>query len=140
MRKTVGTVTATSWLGSPSVSRSSPPSLTLCYVRRLHEKDTRASSDQPQTFWLDLLLQLKSGFSHRCVYICLFWTSDLSCLCIFSYRYIRPVDPLKYTERLTGCAVRGFTDCVVKRQTQSSADVFEYVSKQEFWAGFLVGI
>lgn len=65
MRKTVGTVTATSWLGSPSVSRSSPPSLTLCYVRRLHEKDTGASSDQPQTFWLGLLLQLKSGFSHR---------------------------------------------------------------------------
>lgn len=37
-----GTVTATSWRGSPLASRSSPPSFTLCYARRLHEKDTRA--------------------------------------------------------------------------------------------------
>lgn len=97
-RNSVGTVTATSWRGSPSPSHSSPPSLTLCYARRLREKDTSSSSNQPKTLWLDLLSQLKSGFSHRwvAVYICLFWMSDLSCWCRFSYRYSRPVDPLKY--------------------------------------------
>lgn len=42
--------TASSWRGSPSLSHSSPPSLTSCYARRL-----QSNSGQPQNLQLDLL-------------------------------------------------------------------------------------
>lgn len=52
-RKTVGTDTRTSWRGFPLHSRSSPPSLTLCYARRRREKDTSCRSTQPKSFgWI----------------------------------------------------------------------------------------
>lgn len=47
-RRPVGTATATSWRGSPSLSRSSPPSFTLCYARRRREKETGANSSRPE--------------------------------------------------------------------------------------------
>lgn len=48
-RPTALMVTVISWLGSPLASRSSPPSLTLCYAKRRREKDTRSSSQRPAT-------------------------------------------------------------------------------------------
>lgn len=90
MRPTARTVTATSWRGSPSLSRSSPRSLTLCYARRLHEKDTSSvappSPKSPSTG--------STPPTQICpaVYICPSWVSDLSCRCRFGYTYGRPVD------------------------------------------------
>lgn len=90
MRPAARTVTATSWRGSPSLSRSSPRSLTLCYVRRLHEKDTSSiaptSPKSPSTG--------STPPTQICpaVYVCPSWASDLSCRCRFGYTYGRPVD------------------------------------------------
>lgn len=53
MRTSASMVTALSWRGSLLPSHSSPPSFTLCYARRLHEKDIKASSNQPKIFgWI----------------------------------------------------------------------------------------
>lgn len=68
MRTTAGTVTATSWRGSPSLSRSSPRSLTLCYARRLHEKDTSSvATNQPKKPF-DRIYSSNSNLS-GCLYV-----------------------------------------------------------------------
>lgn len=67
MSRTAGTATPTSWRGSPSRSRSSPPSPTSCYARRRREKD--ASSVAPPTPSIpplpDLPRQLKSALNSK---------------------------------------------------------------------------
>ncbi len=137
-RATAGTRTATSWRGSPSLLHSSPPSLTSCYARRL---ETRASSNQPRP---DLRFQLKSALAHRycVVYICLFRASDLSCLCRFSCRYSRPVDPLKYTLMFDWACCHGFTLCgkfqmFLERKASSINHKCIWVYfKHRLWAAF----
>lgn len=70
-RSLAGTVTASSWRGFPSPSRSSPPSLTLCYVKRPREADSRLPSTQFKTFsWI---------YPPSCICFFLLRWSDLSC-------------------------------------------------------------
>lgn len=135
-------VTAISWRGFPSFSRSSPPSLTLCYARRLHEKDTSAVSRQPDPSGCIYSLSLNlSLVTYGLVFM---FGHQIGAASVHSA--INTVDVPILSNAfwgLTGPALRssGCFGCVCsKRQAQSNPAAFEWIFNPEIGARFLEGI
>lgn len=62
--------------------------------------------------------------------------SDLSCLCRFSYRYSRPVDPLKYMLVFNKVRISHCVECFGYLYSKSSIDhtcIWEYFQPSVFW-------